>query len=169
MRKRLTMSLFVVVAALALVAGACGDDDETSSDSTTTTAEANTDRGNADGTLKLGTLVPQSGDLSAIVQSLQTPVDLAVTAINDAGGVNGKNVEVIPADDGTNPNVAQTSYAKLVNTDKVDAIVGPAPSGVASKLVDGFETDQVPDLLRIDHGGQPERHRRRLLLPHRSR
>ncbi len=46
MRKRLTMSLFVVVAALALVAGACGDDDETSSDSTTTTAEANTDRGN---------------------------------------------------------------------------------------------------------------------------
>lgn len=148
-RGRWTRALLVVVAATALVASACGDDDggddeEGSGSTTTAESSGGADRGNVDGELVLGTLVPQTGDLSAIVDSLQTPVDMAVQAINDAGGVNGKNVRVVPADDGTNPNVAQTSYSKLVTTDKVDAIIGPAPSGVASKLVSGIETDKVP-------------------------
>ena len=144
MRRPVTRGLFVVVAVVALMGAACGNDDEKSSDETTTTAAASADRGNVDGNLKLGALVPQSGDLSAIVKSLSTPIDMAVAEINDAGGVNGKPVTVVQADDGTNPNVAQTSYAKLVNTDKVDAIIGPAPSGVAAKLLQNIETDQVP-------------------------
>lgn len=149
MRRTLTRSLIVPLAALALVAGACGDDGDDSGDGDgTTTTEAASggggDRGNADGVLKLGTLVPQSGDLNVIVDSLQVPVDIAVKEINDAGGVNGQQVELFPADDGTNPNVAQTSYAKLVNDDLVDVIIGPAPSGVASRLLDGIETDRVP-------------------------
>jgi branched-chain amino acid transport system substrate-binding protein len=143
MRRTTKMGL-VLVATLAVVASACSKDDTSKSSTTTGKAAASSDRGNADGNLKLGTLVPQSGDLSAIVKSLQTPVDMAVTAINDAGGVNGKPVTVVQADDGTNPNVAATSYAKLVNTDKVDAIIGPAPSGVAAKLLQSIETDQVP-------------------------
>jgi branched-chain amino acid transport system substrate-binding protein len=145
MRRNVTRMLIVAVAALGLIASACGDDDEKGDDATTTTeASSGGDRGNADGVLKIGTLVPQTGDLSAIVKSLQTPVDMAVKAINDAGGVNGKDVVVIQADDGTNANVAATSYAKLVNTDKVDAIIGPAPSGVAAKLLDSIGTDKVP-------------------------
>lgn len=136
-------SFVVGVATLALLGTACSSKTDTTAGAPSTTA-ANVDRGNVDGELKLGTLVPQSGDLSAIVKSLQTPVDLAVTAINAAGGVNGKPVTVVPADDGTNPNVATTSYAKLVNTDKVDAIIGPAPSGVAAKLLQSIKTDQVP-------------------------
>lgn len=145
MRRHLTL-LVVIVAALGLVASACGGDDE-ASDKTTTTADGgsgSSDRGNVDGELKLGTLVPQTGDLSTIAKSLQTPVDLAVKAINDAGGVNDKPVVVVQADDGTNPQVAATSYAKLVNTDKVDAIIGPAPSGVAAKLLQTIGTDKVP-------------------------
>jgi len=143
MRRTTKMGL-VLVATLAIVAGACSKDDTSKSSTTTAKAAASSDRGNVDGNLKLGTLVPQSGDLSAIVKSLQTPVDMAVKSINDAGGVNGKPVTVVQADDGTNPNVAATSYAKLVNTDKVDAIIGPAPSGVAAKLLQSIETDQVP-------------------------
>jgi branched-chain amino acid transport system substrate-binding protein len=143
MRRTFTTALVVGVAALGLVASACGSDDK--SDGTTTTAKSTSaDRGNVDGELKLGTLVPQTGDLSVIAKSLQTPVDLAVKAINEAGGVNGKPVTVVEADDGTNPNVAATSYAKLVNTDKVDAIIGPAPSGVAAKLLESIGTDKVP-------------------------
>ncbi|UDY35912.1 ABC transporter substrate-binding protein [Dermatobacter hominis] len=145
MRRNVTRVLIVAVAALGLIASACGDDDEKSDDATTTSAASQGgDRGNKDGELKLGTLVPQTGDLSAIVKSLQTPVDMAVASINAAGGVNGKPVVVVQADDGTNPNVAATSYAKLVNTDKVDAIIGPAPSNVAAKLQESIGTDKVP-------------------------
>ncbi len=144
MRRNVTRVLIVAVAALGLLASACGDDDDKGDGTTTTEASKGGDRGNADGELKLGTLVPQTGDLSAIVKSLQTPVDMAVASINAAGGVNGKPVVVVEADDGTNPNVAATSYAKLVNTDKVDAIIGPAPSGVAAKLLESIGTDKVP-------------------------
>ena len=136
-----------MVAGLALFASACSSDSGEGSDGESTTTEAASgaaDRGNVDGGLVLGTLVPQSGDLSVIVESLQTPIDMAVAEINDAGGVLGEPVTVVEGDDGTNPNVAQTTYSKLITTDKVDAIIGPAPSGVASKLVDSFETDEVP-------------------------
>ena len=148
MRRFQWKALLAVAATLAIFAVSCSSDSEgAGSDGDTDTTEASgdaADRGNVDGGLVLGTLVPQSGDLSVIVESLQTPIDMAVKEINDAGGVMGKDVTVVEGDDGTNPNVAQTTYSKLITTDKVDAIIGPAPSGVASKLADSFETDQVP-------------------------
>ncbi len=140
-----------VLLVFSLIASGCGDDDtdnanDTGNDATTTTAADTTpanDRGNVDGVLKLGTLVPQSGDLSAIEPSLSTPINMAIEEINAAGGVFGKDVVVVPADDGTSPTVAETSYGKLVNTDKVDAIIGPAPSGVASKIADRLSADKI--------------------------
>ena len=148
MRRVQLARVALVMGALALVAGACSSSDDDADDkgdtSTTTTEAAAADRGNADGEVVFGTLVPQSGDLSNIVESLQTPVNIAVDEINEAGGVLGKPVTVIEGDDGTSPTVAQTTYNKLVNTDKVDAIIGPAPSSVAAKLAESIGTDQVP-------------------------
>lgn len=145
MRRVKLARVVLVVGAFALVASACGGDDEaTDEGSTTTAAESSSDRGNVDGGLVLGTLVPQSGDLNVIVESLQTPINIAVEEINAAGGVLGADVTVVEGDDGTSPTVAQATYSKLINTDKVDAIIGPAPSGVASKIAETLGTDQVP-------------------------
>ncbi|MBS1837924.1 MAG: ABC transporter substrate-binding protein [Actinobacteria bacterium] len=144
MRSNVMRVLVVLVAAVGLVASACGGSE--SSDKTTTTAAGggSSSRGNVDAQLVMGALVPQTGDLSAIAKSLQTPIEMAVASINEAGGVNGKQVKLVVADDGTNPNVAATSYAKLINTDKADLIIGPAPSGVAAKMLDSFKADKVP-------------------------
>ena len=144
MRRNRLRGLAVVAAALALVAGACGGDDEAEDTTTTEADDASSGRSNADGSVVFGTLVPQTGDLANIVESLQTPIDIAVEEINDAGGVLGEDVTVVEGDDGTDPDVAQTTYDKLVNTDNVDAIIGPAPSGVASKIAESLGTDQVP-------------------------
>ncbi|MEI2638606.1 MAG: ABC transporter substrate-binding protein [Microthrixaceae bacterium] len=147
MRSSRWKGLVVLVSALAIIGASCSKDtNETGTgDSSSTTAKAgSSDRGNVDGEFVLGTLVPQTGDLNVIAKSLSTPIDMAVEEINEAGGVLGKDVKVVPGDDGTDPNVARTTYNKLINTDKVDAIVGPAPSGVAAKLVDTFQTDKVP-------------------------
>ena len=143
--RRSPIAVLALFTAIALMAAACGDDKKTDTGSgATTTAAAANDRGNVDGTLTIGTLVPETGDLKAIVASLSTPIDMATQEINDAGGVLGKKVVLVTGDDGTSPTVAQTSYGKLVNTDKVDVIVGPSPSGVASKLADGFAADKLP-------------------------
>lgn len=151
MNGTLRRSLLVVGLAFALVAAACGGDDDDNGDAegtTSSTTEATGgeggDRNNVDGTVKFGTLVPQSGDLQVIVESLSKPIEMAVEEINAAGGLLGGDVVIVPGDDGTNANVAQTSYDKLLNTDQVDVILGPAPSSVASALVETFATDRIP-------------------------
>ena len=122
-----------LVAASALAAPACGD----SSSSTSSTAAASD-------ALILGLLVPESGDLSAIVRSLTEPTKLAVDQINNAGGVNGKPVKLEQADDGSNPTVASTSFDNLVNGRNVNAIVGPAGSSTALGILDKIKSKSIP-------------------------
>jgi ABC-type branched-subunit amino acid transport system substrate-binding protein len=161
MRRRKTLlkvlSLFAV---LAIVAAGCGDDDEgAEGDATTTTAATeeesssssapeatapSSDRGNVNETLELGTLLPESGDLAAIVESLRTPIDLAIEEINAGGGVFGKDVVVASADDGTDPQKASNSYDRLSESDKVDVIVGPAGSGVAVGVFEKIAAAGIP-------------------------
>src|SRR5205807_131830 len=102
-------------------------------------------RGNVDGTLTIGALLPQSGDLSAIYKSLATPVQMAIDEINLAGGVNGKPVVLKKADDGTKTDVATASLDTLLNSDKVDAIVGPAASGTVLGILGKVKTAGVLD------------------------
>jgi len=94
------------------------------------------DRGNVNGTLEVGQLAPQTGQLSNILQSLVTPVQMAVDEINAAGGVLGNPVTYTQADDGTDPTVASQSLDRLLNSDKVDAIMGPASSGTMLGILD---------------------------------
>lgn len=142
MKRYRWLHLFAALMAFALVAAACGgdDDDDTAAggDETTTTegGGGSGDRGNVDGTLVIGALLPQSGDLSAIYGALSTPIDLAIEEINAAGGVNGTPVERRDADDGTSPDVASGSLDTLLETEKVDAIVGPASSGTMLGIID---------------------------------
>jgi len=148
MRSKQLRVMFAAIAALALVASACSDDDDTD-DTTTTEASDNGeatggDRGNVDGVLVLGSMVPQTGDLSVIVESLQVPIDIAIDEINEAGGVLGQEVVLVQGDDGTDPGVAQTTYDQLVNSENVDAIIGPAPSSVAARVTESIGTDRVP-------------------------
>jgi branched-chain amino acid transport system substrate-binding protein len=94
------------------------------------------DRGNVNGTLNIGQLAPQTGQLSNIVQSLTTPVNMAIDEINAAGGVLDNPVTYAQADDGTDPTVASQSLDRLLNSDRVDAIMGPASSDTMLGILD---------------------------------
>ncbi|MCW2791448.1 MAG: hypothetical protein JWO76_546 [Nocardioides sp.] len=89
-----------------------------------------------DGTLTVGTLLPQSGDLAFLGPPEFAGVDLAVKDINAAGGVNGKPVVQVKADsgDGT-PNIAPSETDKLLAA-KADVIVGAASSSVSLSVID---------------------------------
>jgi branched-chain amino acid transport system substrate-binding protein len=63
-------------------------------------------------------------------------VEMAIRDINAAGGVNGKDVEVAQADDGTDPDVASAAVDKLLNTEKVDAVIGAAATSVTLAVID---------------------------------
>jgi ABC-type branched-subunit amino acid transport system substrate-binding protein len=124
-------------AATTLVLTACGSEDEEPTASDTSSEEsAESSFPEGDGTLTLGTLLPQTGDLAFLGPPEFAGVDLAVEEMNAAGGVLDNDVAKFDADsgDGT-PDIAGAEVDKLFNQD-VDAIIGAAASGVSVSVID---------------------------------
>jgi branched-chain amino acid transport system substrate-binding protein len=128
--------------AFSMIVAACGDDsgddgDDASGDTTEdTTDTTEADGGSADGVLKIGTLLPETGDLAFLGPPEFAGAELAVNEINESGGVLGADVELSQGDSGdTNTDIAnQTTDRHLA--DGVDAIIGAASSGVSFTVID---------------------------------
>ena len=80
--------------------------------------------------VKIGTLMDATGDLATYGPPIQKAVDLAVKLVNDAGGVNGAELQVIHRDSGTSEQIATDAASALVNVDGVGGVVGSLSSGV---------------------------------------
>jgi ABC-type branched-subunit amino acid transport system substrate-binding protein len=84
--------------------------------------------------LKVGTILPQSGTLAFLGPPEEAGVNLAVKEINDAG--LGIDIEAILRDSGdTTTDTATVSVTDLLSQD-VSAIVGAASSGVSKTVID---------------------------------
>jgi len=90
--------------------------------------------GDRDLTLKIGTILPQSGALAFLGPPEEAGVKLAVQDINDAG--LGITVDATLLDSGdTQTDIATVSVTDLLSRD-VSAIVGAASSGVSKTVID---------------------------------
>ena len=79
--------------------------------------------GSAD-TLKIGLATPLTGASAQDGQAIENGVKLAVKQVNDAGGIDGKKVEVVVEDDKGDSSEAATVANKLAQDDSILAIVG---------------------------------------------
>ncbi|MER6947775.1 ABC transporter substrate-binding protein [Nonomuraea sp. NPDC000554] len=125
-------------ASLALTACGGGGDAGTAAKASESSAPASSAPAAAkgDGTLTIGTLLPQTGSLAFLGPPEFAGVDQAVKEINDAGGVLGKQVTKIHTDSGdTTTNLASQSVDKLL-AQKADAIIGAASSSVSESVID---------------------------------
>ncbi|QXC59716.1 ABC transporter substrate-binding protein [Aquihabitans sp. G128] len=121
-----------------------GDATTTTGDEATTTTAAGVDpadnggRKEGDGTLQLGAVLPQSGNLAQLGPPMISGAKYAVEEINKAGGVLGKDVTLEVKDDGGGGDdaLALTNAESLVNNDGIDALVGAAPSGTTKAILD---------------------------------
>jgi branched-chain amino acid transport system substrate-binding protein len=82
-------------------------------------------------TIKIGHAVALTGDLSVFGQSEHTGLKIAVEEVNKKGGILGKQIELIAVDTRANPAEAVNAVRRLVDQDKVVAVIGVAQSGVA--------------------------------------
>ncbi|MCY4474563.1 MAG: ABC transporter substrate-binding protein [Chloroflexi bacterium] len=80
--------------------------------------------------IKIGTLIDATGDLAAFGPPIVLATDLAALLINEAGGIDGRPIEMVHRDSGTSPQIATDAASALVNVDGVEAIVGSLSSGV---------------------------------------
>ena len=84
----------------------------------------------AEKSVKIGALMPMTGDLQAYGKSCYTGVKLAVEQINADGGVLGSTLELKLGYTQTKPQPGIDAAQKLVSVENVSAIVGALSSGV---------------------------------------
>jgi branched-chain amino acid transport system substrate-binding protein len=88
--------------------------------------------------IKLGAVVRLSIGAEHGIPS-RRGVEMAVDEVNKAGGINGRKVQLIVEDEKDSPAAAVNAVQKLINVDKVVAIIGPMTSGdmmAAGKIAD---------------------------------
>jgi branched-chain amino acid transport system substrate-binding protein len=81
------------------------------------------------GPLRIGALLPFTGDLSDFGDPFLNAAQLAVDQINAGGGVNGQPIELVQGDSASAPQQAVEEARRLIELEGVSAIVGPAGSG----------------------------------------
>ena len=137
LKKFMTSALAVMLGAVMIVG--CSSNEAAPSAATAETTEASTDTAEAEttaegeaapsgDTIRIGALGPLSGDVSQYGVAAINGAKMYIEEINAAGGVLGKPVELLIEDEEGQSDKAVTAYNKLVNDDKVVALIGDVTS-----------------------------------------
>lgn len=137
----LTRPVRAAAATVALSAAACSGDDAAPPDTTPptvapTSTTVDPDNPTADGVLRIGVLVPETGGQAALGAPLRAAAQAAVDDVNEAGGVLGEPVELLFGDAGDATTDTAGASVDTFAGRKVDVIIGPPSSGVTSLVLD---------------------------------
>jgi len=80
--------------------------------------------------IRIGALMALTGALGPYGPSIADGAQMAADTINAAGGVLGRQIELLLRDTATSPDVGRDAASKLVEIDGVPAIIGALSSGV---------------------------------------
>lgn len=99
----------------------------------------------SDDPLKVGVILPLSGDLAALGEEVQKGIAVAVAE----AAVDGKKIEIIYEDDGFDPKRSVSAANKLLSVDKADVVLTMLVEE-AQPIMPLFESAQVPLLVLWD-------------------
>lgn len=120
-----TVSIMVVM----MVIAGCGNTGESASDSDT---------------IKIGSMFELTGAAAAYGTSMNNAVHMAVDEINDEGGIDGQEIEVVEYDTKTDETEAASITTRLGTRDNVAAIIGTATTGSMQAAIPSANTAEVP-------------------------
>jgi branched-chain amino acid transport system substrate-binding protein len=130
MMQRLHTTIFTALSILFAVAGplhALADEVGVSSD-----------------TILFGQAAALEGPSSALGQGMQQGILAAFAEINAKGGVHGRKLELISRDDGYDPDRSAAQTTKLIEEDKVFALIGAVGTPTTSVTVPIAKARNVP-------------------------
>ena len=78
--------------------------------------------------IKIGQYASLTGGTATFGTETNEGIELAIAEANAAGGVNGKQFQLVTEDDQSKPEIAQTVVTKLITQDKVVAVLGEVAS-----------------------------------------
>lgn len=98
---------------------------------------------------KLGMLQPLSGTAAAGGKTALVGGQMAVDRINKMGGVNGRPIELLVADDESKPDVGRRKTEKLILEDKIDLHAGGYLSNICLACMPVFEENKVVNMITV--------------------
>lgn len=108
------VTLFVFVLAVSLLLSGCGQNQANPDSQGEKIAEE----------IKIGTIGPLTGNIATYGLSTKSGVEVAVDEFNNNGGINGRPIKLISEDTRGDQTEAANAASKLIDQDKVAAIVG---------------------------------------------
>ena len=127
--------LLLVIAVLAFAAIGCGQEEPTPA---TPGAEVN-----FEGEILIGVMLPMTGGMASFGEDMFAAIQIAANEINAAGGILGKEVILVRADDGGDPTTAANAAMMLVSQEVV-AVVGGYSSGAVIPTLHIYGDAQIP-------------------------
>ncbi|GAP98604.1 ABC transporter substrate-binding protein [Leptolyngbya sp. NIES-2104] len=125
------LSLAVVTLTVGLLAAACQEAAPPTGQGGTSTPAGNASPTATKG-LKIGSLLPSTGDLASIGQQMVAAVPILVDTVNQCGGVNGEPVTLVQVDDQTDPAAGAEGMTRLAERERVAGVVGSFASSVST-------------------------------------
>ena len=129
--KRFVQGAMVVAAGL-MVACSNGETDSTTADA------------DSENVIRIGSMFELTGAAAEYGISMNDAVKMAVAEINDAGGVDGKTIEIIERDIASDEAQASQAALSLVADENVSTIIGPALTGTFQAAIPAANQYEVP-------------------------
>ena len=131
-----TKIIIWVVIALVVISGIWYGASRKSSQTTPTAKEP----------IKIGAILPLTGEAASWGQNGLAGMKLALQEINQKEGINGRRLELVVEDSKCSPKSVSV-IQKLINVDKVDAVVGFVCSAAAGPALPVAKDNNTPTLL----------------------
>jgi branched-chain amino acid transport system substrate-binding protein len=97
-----------------------------------------------DDKVRIGLFVSTSGNVATYGQDTRNAVNLAVEEINAAGGVLGKQLEIVFVDTASIPEQGANAAERLISRDRVLVGIGAVASSISMQAAPVFQREGVP-------------------------
>ena len=98
----------------------------------------------ADAQIKIGAVLSVTGPASFLGDPEKRTLEIYAAEINKQGGINGQKLEVVIYDDGGDPNQARTFATRLIEEDKVDALLAGSTTATTMAIIPLAEEAKIP-------------------------
>jgi branched-chain amino acid transport system substrate-binding protein len=141
MNKRVPLALVAIAALVAMLVAGCSGGATTGGGTATGTTGTTTKE-----PIKIGAVVSLTGSYAGLGAGEKIALEMEVKKINDAGGINGRPVELIIEDDATDAAKAQAAATKLIEQDKVVALIGATGTGQTMGMRGDVDRSGIPQV-----------------------
>jgi branched-chain amino acid transport system substrate-binding protein len=94
--------------------------------------------------VKIGAVLSVTGPASFLGDPEKKTLEIYVDEINAKGGLNGQKLQLVVYDDGGKADAARTFATRLIEEDKVVAMIGGTTTGSTLAMIPAFEEAQIP-------------------------